>query len=49
MEYQYAKRVIARGSFDPAVMGDILSTFLQAHKITQDQFNELMDMMAGGN
>ena len=47
MEYRYAKRVIKRGRYDRADMLQKLSTFKEAGRITQAQYDELVGLMGG--
>jgi hypothetical protein len=47
MAYIYAKRIILRGGYDPADMALKLTTFKEAGKLTQEQYDELTALMGG--
>ncbi|WP_343208238.1 hypothetical protein [Anaerolentibacter hominis] len=45
MTYKNAKKVIQSGNYDPAVMRDMLDTFLLRSRITQVEYDELMTLI----
>ncbi len=48
MTYTYCKKIIEGGKYDKASMADKLDVFLLANRITQEQYNELMQAMEDG-
>ena len=45
MTYKNAKKVIQSGNYEPAVMRDMLDTFLLRSRITKEQYDELMSLI----
>ena len=45
MIYKNAKKVIQSGNYDPAVMRDMIDTFLLRSRITKEQYDELMTLI----
>ena len=45
MTYTYCKTIIERGQYDPQEMRDKLDIFLLANRITNEQYNELIELV----
>lgn len=45
MTYGYCKKIIASGRYVKADMLDKMDVFLLANRITQEQYNELVDLI----
>jgi len=46
MAYKLMKRIIERGEYDKAATQDKLDAFLAADRLTADEYQELVAMMA---
>ena len=49
MAYNLMKRIIQRGGYDKNDVMDKLDAFLAADRITTAQYQELVELMNGGN
>ena len=49
MAYNLMKRIILRGGYDKNDVMDKLDAFLAADRITTAQYQELVELMNGGN
>lgn len=46
MTYKNCKKMIESGNYDYDTMANMLDAFLMRNRITQDQYNELMELMS---